>query len=95
MNGIYDFEGYGTPYLDVEMLMERKAQKRARRMLVLSCVAAILMAVLAVLLLWNMAIISSKLLVIAYMGFAIYMIAGVAVFGVLLKKVKGDNVCLA
>ncbi|MGN1157828.1 MAG: hypothetical protein ACI4TK_16755 [Agathobacter sp.] len=95
MNGIYNFKGYSVPYLDTEMLIERKAKKSQRKLIILSCVAAILMAALAVLMLWNAKMVSIELFFIAYMVFATYIVVGVAVFGILMKKAKGDKVCLA
>lgn len=90
MSGIYDFEKYRTPYLDVEMLMEYKEKKRAKRMLVLAVLAAVLMLALAILILCNIAMIDKELLGVAYMFFAVYMIAGAVVIGMIVKK-KGEK----
>lgn len=86
MSGIYNFEKYRTPYLDVEMLMEYKAKKRAKRMLVLAVFAAVLMLALAILLFCNIAMIDKELLGVSYMIFAVYMIAGAVVIGTVVKK---------
>ena len=90
MNGIYDFEKYRTPHLDVEMLMEYKAKKRAKRMIILAVFAAVLMLALAILLLCNIALIDEGLLGISYIFFAVYMIAGAVVIGTVVKK-KGED----
>lgn len=95
MNGIYDFEGYRTPYLDVEMLMERKERKRKRRLVILAVIMAILSAVLAIALLWAVANVYTEMMVMAYVAFAVYLVSGVILTGVIVKKLKGDNLCLA
>ena len=89
MNGIYDFENYRTPYLDVEMLMERKAKKRERRMLVLAGIAAVLMMVSAIVILCNIAVLNKELFVVSYIIFAIYMIVGAVLMKKIVKK-KGE-----
>lgn len=86
MNGIYNFEGYRTPYLDVEMLMERKEKKRKKQMLILSCIVALLMAATAVVMLVATSYVSQELFVAAITGFGIYMIAGAICVGAFLKK---------
>jgi len=95
MNGIYNFEGYRTPYLDIEMLIERKEKKRKRCLLVLAGIAAVLSAVLAVVLLCAVAIMYTEVLIAAYVIFAVYLVSGVVLMGVIVKKLKGDNLCLA
>lgn len=92
MNGIYNFENYRTPHLDVDMLMEYKEKKRMKRMLVLTVIAAALMLVLAILILCNIALIDQELLMISCIIFAIYMIGGAVVIGAVMKK-KGDKIC--
>ena len=95
MNGIYDFEGYRTPYLDVEMLMERKEAKKKRRLVILAVIMAILSAVLAVVLLCAVVTAYSEMLVAAHVIFAVYLVSGVILTGVIVRKLKGDNLCLA
>ena len=63
------------------MLMEYKEKKRAKRMLVLAVLAAVLMLALAILLFCNIAIIDKELLGVSYMIFAVYMIVGAVVIG--------------
>ena len=72
------------------MLMEYKAKKRMKRMLVLAVIAAVLMLALAILILCNIAMIDTELLGISYMIFAVYMIAGAVVIGTVVKK-KGED----
>lgn len=86
MNGIYDFEGYRTPYLDVEMLMERKAKKRERQMLILSCIAAVFMAAVAVVTLAATALIDTTIFIISITVFALYIVIGAIVVGKFMKK---------
>lgn len=90
MNGIYDFEQYRTPYLDVEMLMERKAKKQAQRTLVLACILVCLTAIVSVLLLGNLALISQEVMIIGYTVFAAYVIVGIVLMLKFLKKTKGE-----
>ncbi|MBE5921425.1 MAG: hypothetical protein E7269_01530 [Lachnospiraceae bacterium] len=91
MNGIYDFECYKPPHLDVEMLMERKAQKQARKIMVLSGIAAILMAVLAVMLFDMIAAESATLFAVFATMFGGYIIGGVLLIGRFIKK--GEYQC--
>lgn len=90
MNGIYDFEGYRTPYLDVEMLMERKAKKREKLMLILACLAATVMAAIAVLVLVTMALIDFTVFVILAMVFTVYIVGGAICIGKFMKKRGGE-----
>ena len=86
MNGIYDFESYRTPYLDVEMLMERKAKKREKQMLILACIAAVMMGAVAILMLVATALIDFKLFIVLTTGFAIYIVVGAICVGKFMKK---------
>lgn len=86
MSGIYDFEGYRTPYLNVEMLMERKEKKRRKQMLILSCIVAVLMAATAVVTLVTTSYVSQEFFIAAIIGFGVYMIAGAICVGAFLKK---------
>ncbi len=86
MNGIYDFEQYSSPYLDVEMLMKRKAQKRARRMLLLSGIAAILMMVMTILVFAFIAEKNQILFAVLEIGTCIYTIVALMVVGRYIKK---------
>ena len=86
MNGIYNFEGYKTPYLDVEMLMERKEAKRKKIMLILSGVVAVLMAAVSVVMLVVTLYVSQELFIISVIGFGIYMIGGAIGVGIFMKK---------
>lgn len=91
MNGIYDFENYHTPYLDVEMLMKRKAEKRARRILVLSGIATMLMSVLMIMMLYLCATMSKNLFVILCSLLSVYIIVGALLIGIFMKR-KGVHV---
>lgn len=86
MNGIYDFDNYRAPYLDVEMLMERKEKKRKRQMLILSCIVAVLMAAAAVVTLVATSYVSQELFIVSVIGFGIYMIVGAICAGTFMKK---------
>lgn len=86
MNGIYNFEGYRTPYLDVEMLMERKAKRQERRVLVLACVAAVIMAAAAVVTLAATAFVDTKIFMILVTIFALYLVVGAIAVGKFMKK---------
>ena len=90
MNGIYDFESYRTPYLDVEMLMERKAKKREKQMLVLAFVVAVMMAIVAILMLVVMALIDFTLAVVWTTGFAVYIVVGTICVGRFMKKREAE-----
>ena len=72
------------------MLMEYKAKKRAKRMLVLAVLAAVLMLALAILLLCNIAMIDENLLSVTFLFFAVYMLVGAVVIGTVVKK-KGEG----
>ena len=74
MSGIYDFEQYRTPYLDVEMLRERKAKKQEKKILVLACILVCLTAVVSLLMLGNLALISQEVMIIGYTVFAVYVL---------------------
>ena len=93
MNGIYNFEQYRTPYLDVDMLMEYKAKKREKSLLVFAGVAAVLMLLLSVLVLYKLSTMNKELFLVTYSAFALYLIAGAVVVSKMLKK-KGDYLCL-
>ena len=86
MNGIYDFENHHTPRLDVEMLLKRKAEKRARKMLVLAGIAALLMAILAVIMLYMCAQVSMSMFKIACMGLFLYVAAATIFIGKFVKR---------
>ena len=86
MNGIYNFENYRAPYLDVEMLMERKEKKRRRYMLILACVIAVLMAAAAVVTLVATSYVNQQIFIVAVIGFGIYMITGAIGVGAFVKK---------
>ncbi len=86
MNGIYDFDGYRTPQLNIEMLMERKARKREKQMLILSCIAAVIMTIVAIVMLIATALIDQKIFVIATVVFAVYVVIGAACVGRFMKR---------
>lgn len=86
MNGIYNFEGYRTPYLDVEMLMERKAKRQERRVLVLACLAAVIMAAAAIITLAATAFVDTKIFIILVTIFALYLVGGAIAVGKFMKK---------
>ncbi len=86
MNGIYDFEKYRTPHLDMEMLMERKAKKREKQMLVLSCVVVVIMAAVSVMILATTALIDEGVFAVLMIAFALYVILGAACIGKIMKK---------
>jgi len=86
MNGIYDFEAFNTPYLDVEMLMERKAQKRRRRLMLLSGVATILMSLVAVLVLYLISTVSKTACMVLCTILCIYIVVAVVMIGRFVKK---------
>lgn len=86
MNGIYDFNKYKTPYLDMEMLMERKAKKREKQMLILSCIAAVMMAAVSVVLLAATALINETIFVVVSILFVLYIVAGAVCIGKIMKK---------
>ncbi len=81
MNGIYDFEMKRTPYLDVEMLLERKAKKREKQMLILSCVLVTVMMVVGIVTLVALALIDENAFVIAATVFVLYVVIGVVCVG--------------
>ncbi len=91
MNGIYDFENHFTPHLDVEMLMKRKAEKQAQKMLIISGIATMLMAVLIVILLCLVAEVNRMLFIISSIVLCIYIIVGALFIGNVMKK-KGDYI---
>lgn len=93
MNGIYDFENYRTPYLDTEMLMEYKARKREKRMLCLAGLASVLLMVLSVLVLYHQSTVDKELFALSMIVFAVYLIIGVIVVGIVVKR-KGEYVWL-
>ena len=86
MNGVYDFEGFSTPYLDVEMLMERKAQKRKKRLMILSGMATILMAAMAVLMLYLVSTVSKTACMILCTVLCIYIVVTLLMIGRFVKK---------
>ena len=90
MNGIYDFENHYTPYLDMEMLMKRQAQKRKKKILILSGIATILMAMVTIVVLHLVASIDKELFKIVYIGFSVYIMTGTIVIGRFIKK--GDYI---
>lgn len=89
MHGIYDFENHYTPQLSMDMLMERKAKKHARKMYILSGIAALLMAILVIILLCLVAETSKMLFMISCGIVCVYVIAGGLFIGNVIKK-KGD-----
>ncbi len=90
MNGIYDFENHYTPYLDVEMLMKRQAEKRKKKILILSGIAAVLMALVAIVTLQLIASIDEELFKTVYMVFGAYIVMGTILIGRFIKK--GDYI---
>ncbi len=86
MNGIYDFEAFKTPYLDVEMLIERKAQKRKRKLMILSGMATILMALMAVLMLYLVSTVSKTACMILCTILCIYIVVAILMIGKFIKK---------
>ncbi len=86
MNGIYNFDGYSTPYLDVEMLMERKAQKRKRRLMVLTGIATVLMATMAVIMLYLISTVSKTACMILSIVLGVYIIAALIMIGRFVRK---------
>ena len=93
MNGIYDFENYRTPYLDTEMLMEYKAKRQKRRLLLLAGLASVLLIVLSVLVLYHQSTVDKELFALSMIVFAVYLIIGVIVVGIVVKR-KGEYVWL-
>jgi len=92
MNGIYNGENHRTPYLDVNMLMERKAKKAKRILLMLSTIVMILMVALFVLFAIEIAALGKKAVAIVCIVYFIYATAGIVLMQKVLKK-KGENVC--
>ena len=91
MNGVYDFEQFETPYLDVEMLMNRKAQKRKKKLLILSGIATMLATILVAMLLYLVSTVNEELFRISYSILSIYIIVGALVIGMVVKK--GEYLC--
>lgn len=90
MNGIYDFEMKRTPYLDVEMLLERKAKKREELMLILSCIAAGISAVVGIAILIMIAMLDEKQFIVATIIFALYIVIGVVCAGKFIRKREAE-----
>lgn len=86
MNGVYDFEAFNTPYLDVEMLMERKAQKRKRRLMILSGIATVLMATMAVVMLYLISTVSKTACMLLSTVLFVYMVVTLLMIGRFVKK---------
>ncbi len=86
MNGIYNFDGYRTPYLDMEMLMERKEAKRKRKLLFLSIIAMILMSIIAVSMLYLLSLENKMACMIMSICLCTYVVIGVLIVGKCVKK---------
>ncbi len=91
MNGVFNFEQYTAPYLDMEMLMERQMQKRKRKLLILSAVATVLMSMIAVLMLYIISKDSMEVFLILYIAFGAYIVLGALLIGRFVKK--GEYLC--
>ena len=91
MNGVYDFEQYPAPYLDEEDLRKRKAQKRKRRLLILTAIAGLLVAFMCILLMYLLSKESQELCLIIYVASGIYMILSALLLGNMMKK--GEVLC--
>lgn len=91
MSGVYDFEQYPVPYLDMEMLMEKQVQKKNRKLLVLSAVATVLMSMIAVLMLYIISKDSMEVFFILYIAFETYIVLGALLIGRFVKK--GEYLC--
>ncbi len=75
MNGIYDFEQYKPPYLDVEMLEKRREQRQRVQWILLSVAASVLMVFLCGVSVGLMVQENTRLAVVLLLGIAIYVSA--------------------
>ena len=91
MNGIYDFEQYKAPYLDMEMLTERTEQKRRRSVIICSGIIVMMMAAIVVLLLIKALKTDFALFVISTAFVGVYVVAGMVIMLKLVKK--GEKSC--
>lgn len=92
MNGIYDFEQYKPPYIDVEMLQQRKEENRRRFNIFLSCVAILLMLIMTIVIFGEVLAISQVTYIVVYSVFGIYSIVVTLIVGKYLKL--GEKLCL-
>lgn len=86
MNGIYDFERYRPPRLDEEMLMERKAEKQKKVMMVFLGIAMTLIAILSVVVLFMISKINQEIFNIACVIFILYILVGTIIVSDFIKK---------
>jgi len=92
MNGIYDFENHRTPYLDVEMLMERKAKKTKKILLMFATITMILMVALLMNLTLKIVTLGSTAVSIMCFVYFIYGTVGIILIERVVKK-KGEKIC--
>lgn len=86
MNGIYDFERYIPPRLDEEMLMERKAAKQRKIMMLFLGIAITLITILSVIVLFMISKINKEIFNVACTVFVLYILVGTVIASDFIKK---------